>query len=325
MMTFEGLEGYGNMVGVGTHDLADLGLTAESGELLLSHGTAVVGQNVAMNFYNPRMRPGEEPPPPPDLLNKQITMTLSKWEDDGTGGGREIRKLIQLRVAGVIAQSGSEADYSVYLSLGDVTAINEWVMGRRISRGIEGYSSALVRVENVDQALDITDQITALGYQAFSPQSFIEGINNVFLILQAVFGGIGAISLLVAAIGIANTMTMAILERTREIGLLKAIGATNQDVLSIFLGEAAGIGFIGGVGGIAIGWLGSQIINVLALAFLVSAATEGGGPPPSMAVSTPVWLLVFTLVFATFIGLVSGLYPALRAATLVPVTALKYE
>jgi putative ABC transport system permease protein len=136
---------------------------------------------------------------------------------------------------------------------------------------------------------------------------------------------VGAIALLVAAIGIANTMAMAILERTREIGLMKAVGATNRDVLSIFLGEAAGIGFLGGLGGVLIGWLAGQGINVIAIVYLANQSAQQGGLPPSVAVSTPAWLPVFALVFATLIGLISGLYPALRAATMVPVLALKYE
>jgi len=164
-----------------------------------------------------------------------------------------------------------------------------------------------------------------MGFQAITPQAFLQGINNTFLILQIIFGGVGAIALLVAAIGIANTMAMSILERTREIGLMKAVGATNRDVLSIFLGEAAGIGFIGGVGGITIGWLSAQAINVLAVAFLANQASQQGGPPPSVAVYTPIWLPIFALVFSTFIGMLSGLYPALRAATMIPVQALKYE
>ena len=173
--------------------------------------------------------------------------------------------------------------------------------------------------------LDIAEQIRSLGYQAYSPQDIVQGINSFYVVLQVVFGGVGAIALLVAAIGIANTMTMAILERTREIGLMKAIGATNRDVLSVFLGEASGIGFLGGLGGVLLGWSAGQVINVLALAYMARQAPQPGAPPPSVAVYTPLWLPLFTLLFATLIGLLSGLYPALRAATLIPVNALKYE
>ena len=173
--------------------------------------------------------------------------------------------------------------------------------------------------------LEITDVITGMGYQAYTPQSFVQGIDNFYLVLQVIFGGVGAIALLVAAIGIANTMAMAILERTREIGLMKAIGATNREVLLTFLGEAAGIGFLGGLGGVIVGWLAGQVLNVLAMVYLAGQTAQQGGPPPSLAASTPLWLMVFALIFATLIGLLSGIYPALHAATMVPVNALKYE
>jgi putative ABC transport system permease protein len=120
-------------------------------------------------------------------------------------------------------------------------------------------------------------------------------------------------------------MAMSILERTREIGLMKAVGATNRDVLAIFLGEAAGIGFLGGLGGVIVGWLAGQAINVIAIVYLAGQASQQGGPPPSVAVYTPVWLPLFALIFSTLIGMLSGLYPALRAATMIPVMALKYE
>ncbi len=211
------------------------------------------------------------------------------------------------------------------MRLEDVKAINEWANGRRINYNKDGYSQVIVIVDEVDHVLDVTDQITALGFQAYTPLSFVQGINNFYTILQFIFGGVGAIALLVAAIGIANTMAMAILERTREIGLMKAIGATNRDVLAIFLGEASGIGFIGGLGGVLIGWLAGQGLNVVALVYLANQSAQQGGTPPSVAVSTPLWLPVFALVFATIIGLISGLYPALSAARMVPVDALKYE
>jgi len=211
------------------------------------------------------------------------------------------------------------------MRLDEAKAYNEWAMGRRINYNKDGYGQVVVIVDEVENAVNVSKQITEIGFQAYTPQAYLQGINNFYMILQVIFGGVGAIALLVAAIGIANTMAMAILERTREIGLMKAIGATNRDVLAIFLGEAAGIGFVGGLGGVIIGWLAGQGINVVAIVYLANQTAQQGGMPPSVAVYTPLWLPAFALVFATFIGLISGLYPALRAATMVPVLALKYE
>ena len=322
VMKYKRLESYAGLIGAGTNDLSILGVKEQQGVTELKRGTAVIGALVTTGFYDPKWRPGQEQPTPPELLDQTIQLVLIKWDpEDGT----EIRKTVQLKIVGVLEESRGESDWSVYIPLVDLTTYNEWVMGRRINRDRDGYNQVVVKVENVDQVIDITEQITQMGYQAYTPQSFVEGINSFFLILQVIFGGVGAIALLVAAIGIANTMAMAILERTREIGLMKAIGATNRDILSIFLGEAAGIGFVGGVGGVVLGWSAGQIINVLAVAYLAGQAAQQGSPPPTSAVSTPVWLPVFAIIFSTLIGLLSGLYPALRAATMVPVTALKYE
>ncbi len=315
------LEGYGSFLGVGAADLSVLGLSPQGGELTLAKGTVVIGSQVPLQFYDPKIRPGQEPAPPPDLLGQQIKLIVFKYSSDGV----EIRKTVVLKVVGVIAESRGEADWSVYMPLADVTALNEWALGKRINRNRDGYNEVIVKVADVSQVLDVADQIKAMEYQAYTPQSFVQGISSFYVVLQVVFGGVGAIALLVAAIGIANTMAMAILERTREIGLMKAVGATNRNVLSVFLGEAAGIGFLGGVGGVTLGWSAGQVINVLALAYLTAQSAQTGGPPPTSAVYTPTWLPIFSVLFATLIGLLSGLYPALRAATLVPVHALKYE
>lgn len=320
-LQFQRLETYPSIIGVGVDDLSVLGVTSAQGTLKLERGTVIIGAMIPRNFYDPRWRPGQEEPQPPELLDQNVKLTLIKYTQEGT----EVRKSIPLRVTGILAESRGESDYSMYMRLDEVTGFNEWFMGKRINRNRDGYSMVVVKVENVREVLDITDQIIALGYQAYTPQSFVQGINSFYIVLQVIFGGVGAIALLVAAIGIANTMTMAILERTREIGLMKAIGATNRDVLSVFLGEAAGIGFIGGLGGVLLGWSAGQVLNVLALAYFAGQSAQQGGLPPSVAVYTPLWLPLFTLVFATLIGLISGVYPALRAATLVPVDALKYE
>jgi putative ABC transport system permease protein len=318
---YQKLEGWANIIGVDVDDLADLGLEATQGSTALGRGVIVVGPMVANNFYDPRLRPGQEPPPPPDLYDQQIQFIMSKWDAQGN----ETRKTLSLRVTGVLAETRGESDWTVYVPLEQVKSWNEWSQNRRINYNKDGYSMAIVKVSDVDQVIAITDQITAMGFQAFTPQAFVQGINNFYVILQVIFGGVGAIALLVAAIGIANTMAMSILERTREIGLMKAVGATNRDVLAIFLGEASGIGFIGGLGGVLIGWLAGQAINVLAVVYLANQAGQQGGVPPSVAVYTPLWLPLFALLFSTLIGMLSGLYPALRAATMIPVMALKYE
>lgn len=321
VMKYQRLEGNSGLRGVAVDDLSMLGLEAQQGSTELKRGSVVIGAMVAANFYDPRLRPGQEPPPPPDLYDQQIQVSAIKWDSEGN----EIRKNLSLRVTGVLTEKGDDSDWSVFMTFDEVKVLNEWVNGTKINYNKDGYNQVIVKVADAKQALDVADQIVTLGFQAFTMQSFVEGLNSFYMVLQVVFGGMGAIALLVAAIGIANTMTMSILERTREIGLMKAVGATNRDVLSIFLGEAAGIGFLGGLGGVVIGWLAGQALNVLAIVYLANQSTQQGGPPPSVAVYTPAWLPLFALAFATLIGMISGLYPALRAATMIPVQALKYE
>jgi len=321
LLQFGRLENYPNIMGVMPEELETLGLPVENGTLHMERNEMVVGYYLVQGFYDPRLRPGQEPPPPPDLLDESLKLVVSKWSNEGV----ETRKTVQFRVRGLVAETRGESDYTAYMRIDDLDALNQWINGRRPNRTRDGYPTVIVKAEDSRNVLDIADAITTLGFQADTPMSFIQGINSFFVILQVVFGGVGAIALLVAAIGIANTMTMSILERTREIGLMKAVGATNGSVLAVFLGEAAGIGFVGGLGGVLLGWAAGQAMNVVALAYLAGQAAETGSLPPSVAVYTPGWLMPFSLIFATFIGLASGLYPALRAATLVPVDALKYE
>jgi putative ABC transport system permease protein len=320
-MTVGRLEGGGQIVGIGTADLGNLGVTAREGDLELHKGTIIVGAAVSQNLWDPRARPGQEPPPPPELYDQTVSLTFVKWTSDGN----EVRKTVRARVGGVLAEMRDEPDYSIYLPLEEMTALNTWARGQRVDRNKDGYPNFIVRVTDLNRVVEVADQITAMGYQAYTPQAFVQGISGFYLVLQLIFGGVGAIALLVAAIGIANTMAMAILERTREIGLMKAVGATNRDVLTVFLGESAGIGFLGGLGGVLLGWGLGQVANVFVLAYLAGQAAQTGGPPPTVAVVTPLWLPLFVLIFATIVGLLSGLYPALSAATLSPITALKYE
>lgn len=320
-IVFGKLHSYGSVMGVDVNDLADMGVTVSAGTTELERGTAIIGSWIPKNFYDPQMRPGDDPIQPPDLLGQQVKMILYKYTEDG----QTIQKTVTVRIVGVLSETRGMEDSSIFMKLDDVTAYNEWSRGTRINRNKDGYSNILVKAEDVKSVLDISQAINDLGYQAYTAQSTVQSINSFFLVLQVIFGGVGAIALLVAAIGIANTMTMAILERTKEIGIMKAIGAKNKDILSIFLGEAAGIGLVGGIGGVIIGWLAGKLLNVIALTYFAGQASTGMGLSLTSVTSTPVWLMIFALFFSILVGLLSGLVPAIQAASMIPVNALKYE
>jgi putative ABC transport system permease protein len=133
--------------------------------------------------------------------------------------------------------------------------------------------------------------------------------------------------MLVASLGIANTMTMSIFERTREIGIMKAVGASNRQIKRVFLGEAAVIGILGGIGGLAISASGAALANLFASGFIASQTAARGGSTPELRTffDIPVGLGLFAVVFAAGVGLLAGVLPAVRASNLDPLTALRHE
>jgi len=303
-----------SIVGIDPSQVEKLGFKLVSGGFHLKSNMALAGAKVGESFTDAQSR---ETLPPIDLQDKSLVIILSKpGAEDKTAA-----KNIRIRIVGMLEETGGEEDFTLYLSLPDVEEMNKWMTGRKHGAYQEDYQSVLVKVDSSENVLDVQEKIQERGFLVFSLQDALREINTVFAIIQAILGGIGAIALLVAAFGIANTMIMAIYERTREIGIMKAIGATNRDVMRVFLAEAGAIGFVGGVLGVLIGFVAGRGIDFFAIAYL----SRSGGQPPANIVHTPIWLIVFAVIFATAVGLISGIYPAMRAATLRPLVALRYE
>lgn len=185
----------------------------------------------------------------------------------------------------------------------------------------EGYDSAVVRVTDPVALTEVRKRLTDQGFSTFSIVDELEQLRTVFLILDSVLGLLGGISLLVASFGIANTMIMSILERTREIGIMKAIGAEDREIKLIFFVEAAVIGVTGGVIGTLVAWGVDGLANRLAYRFILKPQ----GASYVDFFSLPPWLSLGAILFALAVAILAALYPAARAARIDPVKALRHD
>src|SRR5437879_7205530 len=185
----------------------------------------------------------------------------------------------------------------------------------------EGYGSAVVRFTNPVELTEVRRQLTEKGFGSFSIVDQLDQIRTVFLIIDSVLGLLGGISLLVASFGIANTMIMSILERTREIGIMKAIGAEDREIKLIFFFEAAVIGFTGGVIGALAAWGIDGVANRLAYRFILKP--QGASFVDFFSLLPYLWL--GAIAFALCVSILAALYPAARAARIDPVRALRHD
>jgi putative ABC transport system permease protein len=182
------------------------------------------------------------------------------------------------------------------------------------------YTALTVRVRSPKDVPQVEAAIKQLGFSTFSLLDATKGLQVVFRVFDLFLGLFGSLALTVASLGIINTLVMAILERRREIGILKALGATDRDVRSLFFAEAGAMGLFGGFFGVALGWLIGQALNWGTAIYLHRQDL------PGVKISyVPWWLALFAVGVAIVVSLVAGLYPAARAARLNPVEALRYE
>jgi|GEM_PF-289481 len=184
----------------------------------------------------------------------------------------------------------------------------------------EGYGSILVRADATINIESVGKEIKKLGLGAQTAKDMLDNIEKIFGLIGLIIGAIGGIVLFVAALGIINTMIMATYERTREIGVMRACGATRANIRNLFIFEAGLLGFLGGVIGLILSYglakIGNSIGNQIAAAQSV---------PLNNIISFPLWLIVSVIILTTVIGILAGLFPAIRASYLDPVEALRYE
>ena len=182
------------------------------------------------------------------------------------------------------------------------------------------YSSISARVKSPAQIQAVEDAIKKMGFTTFSLLDASQSLRTFFKVLDLFLGIFGSLALAVASIGIVNTLVMAILERRREIGVMKAIGASDWDLMKLFFAEAGAMGVLGGAVGVALGWTIGRVINLGTNLYLKRQSL-----PPDNFWAVPWWLVAGAILFSFGVSLVSGLYPAFRAARLDPVQALRYE
>jgi len=276
-----------------------------------------------------------------DLLNTKLSVSIDYsliYGDAYSIPGLQPYKPIRANCVGVLKSYGYREDNSVFMNINTVRKLqadqrkreqaemafyNEGVSVRSAgSRQPVGYYTAQVKCAEVGIVQDVSTEIRNMGFYTEFPTESLDSLQSMAFGMQALLGSIGAVSLLVAAIGIANTMIMSIYERTREIGVMKVIGAALSDIRKLFLLEAVIIGLSGGVLGVLLSLLISYMFNNSGFSFFSflteSLSDESGG---AISLITP-WLCACAIIFASLVGLVSGYFPARRAMRLSAVNAL---
>jgi ABC-type antimicrobial peptide transport system permease subunit len=252
--------------------------------------------------------------------------------DETTSGAKPV-KPYNLAGVGILSGDSWEFAYQNYMNINTVKRIVEdrqkfEQSGRPGGGGQQrkdtGYSNLIVKALDIKYVEDLVTELTDMGFSyVWSPISYIVEMRKMSSSLQGLLGAIGAVALFVAAIGIANTMIMSIYERTREIGVMKVIGASLKDIRNMFLTESAAIGLIGGVFGAGLSYGVSYLFKRFPnlLAFLQSYNASGTG----VSTYIPLWLTGAALLFATCVGLLSGYLPARRAMRISALTAIQTQ
>ena len=307
------------VMGIPADKVSGMNFTAQSGTLEVGDNTAFVGANVLPNFADPTATDYM-----PVTINPQetpISMILSRLVDDPLP--------IPLTISGELVPNTSRFDNTVFISIEDVLSHRSYLSGEVTSEEEFEYEQILIRTANRNVTNEIRNEIQNIGYEVDTVGSLLDDINTFFGSLRLVMGLTGGIALLVSAIVVTNTMMMTVLERTNEIGVMKAIGARDRDVLMIFLFEAGLVGLTGGLIGIALALILSENINQY-----VSNNATAGNAAGFLPINTiiladndllvlPQNLLFIGIAIVMTVCILAGFFPAWRASRLSPVTSLR--
>ncbi len=320
------------LMGMKTEMYELLGLEIEQGRMVNASDKdgIVFGKGIAAQFYDPKKQSygnWDSLEPAVDPLGKFIITNDYNYGTKDEGQYMEGIKtvIIEARGLGLLANEYDEYCYNAYTSIEFAREVKEQFARaggeNPVSPGQKVYDQVLIYAEDISKITGICDNLREnYGFSTYSLNDMLEQMKKTAATIQAVLGGIGAISLLVAAIGIANTMIMSVYERTGEISVMKVIGASLSDIRKIFLLEAGMIGFFGGLAGIVLSLIISRLLNTVLVG--VMSQFTGGGDTVSVV---PLWLCIAAVAFAGLIGIISGYSPANRAMNMSVLEGLKNE
>lgn len=276
----------------------------------------IIGTDIVLRYGEKVPNAGGEPKPAP--AGAPFDMGFSV-----------VRKELKLRIIGVVntepyggVRAASRGRVFIPVALAESLNAVQPTDLRMMMRPATGktYLTLIVRVNKASQVPALQESIRKMGFSTYSLQDASKALTRAFAIVDVFLGIFGSLALAVASLGIMNTLVMAIMERRREIGIMKALGASDFDVKKLFFFEAGAMGLLGGILGTALGWLIGKAINFGTNVYLTSQDL-----PTENLWYLPLWLVVGALIFALVMSLISGLYPASRAAKLDPVQALRHD
>ncbi|MGA2686726.1 MAG: FtsX-like permease family protein [Candidatus Korobacteraceae bacterium] len=296
-------------------------------ELDPTNPKALIGQEVTLRYgeHQPLAADSDTSGRPQLSDGQRDTSTQNAGDSYGFS---VVRKTQQLKVMGIIDEEpyGGMRTVSrgrIFLPV-DLTAKLNMAEFSDMRSSLRGhgrtYMTLTVRVKDPAKVAQVQDAIKQMGFRTFSVLDATKSLRRFFTVLDLFLGIFGSLALAVATLAIINTLVMAVLERRREIGVMKAIGASDGDVKRLFFAEAGAMGFLGGVLGVALGFAIGKAINIGTGIYLHNHQL-----PAEAVWIMPPWLIGAAIVFSIVVSLLAGLYPASRAARLDPVQTLKYE